>query len=720
MKITSLVGSLQNPMQEKVIATFSNGIANNKTLQRLLPNINIILRPSTTQANNILFVVGWGMKANTQKAQVYAKRFKLPYIRLEDGFIHSLGQGVLGYTSCSLILDNQGIYYNANTESELEKLIKETHQTSDNNTHTLRANQAIKRLTQSNITKYNHSPSNITSLNFSHHKKNILVIDQTAGDMSLKYGGVNKQTFLTMFNAALSENPDASILVKTHPDVLTGKKQGNLTHLASKNNVTIIAKNINPLALLKQIDHVYTATSQLGFEALLLNKKVSCFGTPFYAGWGLTDDRADKTLKVFSRRKKTTLSTVFYAAYIRYSYYIHPDKNTPCELEDIITYFEQQHLLQQKNTGHFYCFGILFFTQHTISTFLQAPQNKITFVKTAKEALKKGFNTSSHIISWGRRGEEESHKLSKHTNVPVWHIEDGFIRSIGLGSDFNLPASLVIDTKGIYYDPNIPSDLEHLLETYTFTDIQQNRAQHLQQQLTELAISKYNLGLAFDLSCLPEHANNKTIILIPGQVENDMSIMKGTIDIRTNSALIKTVRKTNPDAFIIYKPHPDVLSGNRIGQVNTDTTNRYCDFVAKDIKVTDCLELADEVHTMTSLVGIEGLFYNCKVYCYGIPFYAGWGLTVDKHSSPRRTRRLTLAELIAGTYILYPRYINWQTEAFSTPEYILTTLHIELLATKKTVVSSHPLMRKLTKMINITYGLLRIAKQLLLATFSRP
>ena len=395
------------------------------------------------------------------------------------------------------------------------------------------------------------------------------------------------------------------------------------------------------------------------------------------------------------------------------------NKTIPQQEESTIDELELQHTLHQKNTGSFYCFGILFFTRHTIATFLQSTSNTITFVKTAKEALKKGFDTSSHIISWGRRGEKESHKLSQQTGVPVWHIEDGFIRSVGLGSDFNLPASLVIDTRGIYYDPNHPSDLEDLLETHIFTDAQQKRAENLQQQLTQLAISKYNLGKTFDLSHLPIHANNKTIILIPGQVENDMSIIKGTIDICTNTSLIKAVRKTNSGAFIIYKPHPDVLSGNRTGEVASDITHHYCDFVAEDIRIIDCLQLADEVHTMTSLVGMEGLLYDCEVYCYGIPFYAGWGLTIDRHLSSRRTKKRTLSELIAATYILYPRYINWKTEAFTTPEYILTRLHTELLATKKTSVSNHSLIRKLTKLVNITYGLLRIAKRIFVTT-SKP
>jgi capsular polysaccharide export protein len=46
------------------------------------------------------------------------------------------------------------------------------------------------------------------------------------------------------------------------------------------------------------------------------------------------------------------------------------------------------------------------------------------------------------------------------------------------------------------------------------------------------------------------------------------------------------------------------------------------------------------------------------VATYGAPFYAGWGLTEDRVSLPRRTRRLTLDELVAGALILYPAYVD--------------------------------------------------------------
>src|SRR3546814_12299775 len=61
----------------------------------------------------------------------------------------------------------------------------------------------------------------------------------------------------------------------------------------------------------------------------------------------------------------------------------------------------------------------------------------------------------------------------------------------------------------------------------------------------------------------PWRRSGKTVILVPGQVEDDASIRFGCTDVRTNIALLKAARAARPDAFIVYKPHPAVGSGHR-------------------------------------------------------------------------------------------------------------------------------------------------------------
>jgi len=138
------------------------------------------------------------------------------------------------------------------------------------------------------------------------------------------------------------------------------------------------------------------------------------------------------------------------------------------------------------------------------------------------------------------------------------------------------------------------------------------RSQRLQRYLTEKRISK--------------------VVLVPGQVEDDASIIYGA-DGMTNLELLKATRENAPDAYIVYKPHPDVLAGNRKGHVDNKTARHYCDTIITDASLDSILDICDAVHTMTSLVGFEALVRKKSVTTYGLPFYAGWGLTTDSYNS---------------------------------------------------------------------------------------
>ncbi|WP_254202717.1 MULTISPECIES: hypothetical protein [unclassified Acinetobacter] len=56
-----------------------------------------------------------------------------------------------------------------------------------------------------------------------------------------------------------------------------------------------------------------------------------------------------------------------------------------------------------------------------------------------------------------------------------------------------------------------------------------------------------------------------------------------------------------------------------------------------------------------------------KVYCYGLPFYAGWGLTEDLYLSQRRNRHITLDDLLYITLVEYPTYNLAHTEVSGIP-----------------------------------------------------
>lgn len=245
-------------------------------------------------------------------------------------------------------------------------------------------------------------------------------------------------------------------------------------------------------------------------------------------------------------------------------------------------------------------------------------------------------------------------------------LEDGMIRGPGLGANCIPPLSVVVDFSGIYFDPSQPSDLERILESANMDDELVNRAAQLRAQIVAAGISKYGGEVA-----PPRTETGERQILVVGQVEDDRSILSGGGG-QTNLELLERTRALEPDAWLVYRPHPDVEAGHRVGHVPDDVALRYADEIKRDGSIVSLIEAVDEVHCITSLAGFEALLREKPVTTHGVPFYGGWGLTRDLGEVPgRRTRRRSLDELVAATLILYPRYLDPVTRLPCQPEIIV-------------------------------------------------
>lgn len=259
--------------------------------------------------------------------------------------------------------------------------------------------------------------------------------------------------------------------------------------------------------------------------------------------------------------------------------------------------------------------------------------------------------------------------LAEASGDRLVRIEDGFIRSIGLGAALHPPLSIVVDDAGIYYDPTRPSALEIILETTRFSPSLIERAGRLQERIVTGGISKYG---ATPMPAEQRVTNDRRTILVAGQVEDDASVRLGGAGVAGNFSLLARARAAEPDAYILFKPHPDVDAGHRKGRVPDAALLQHADAIVRNETMPSLLARVDGVHVLTSLTGFEALLRGLDVTTHGHPFYAGWGLTCDLAGPlPRRTRRLTLTELIAGTLILYPRYIDPVTELPCPPEIVL-------------------------------------------------
>lgn len=614
---------------------------------------------------------GWGRKRSGEKAIELAKKHDTSFVLLEDGFIRSLGLGVNGSPSFSLVEDDLGIYYDATAPSKLENILSTYDFTID--VELLEdTRRAIGLIRQHNISKYNNAPNISEDFFMDNDNQRVLVIAQTAGDASLKYGMLDAYTTNDMITAAIKENPDTEVYLKIHPDVLSGKKKSDIDIEDIPEDVTIITENVNPISLLKHYYKVYTKTSGMGFEALLCGCECVCFGMPFYAGWGVTDDRS-----VCERRTRTlSVEEIFAGAYILYTRYFNPFTQKKSDINDTIKSIVKYRDIYSKNEGDLYFFGFSRWKRRfTLPFFPALKKNNIFFCSTFEDTLKKGLNNQSKVYIWGKKQFPELESYAKEQKVPLLRVEDGFVRSVSLGSDLTKAYSLVVDSRGIYFDPTQESDLEQILNTYEFDETLIQRAKDLQVYLIENKISKYNIYKDKQLM-LDGLKQGQTVVMVPGQVEDDASIIYGA-DGMSNLELLQQTRKNAPEAYIIYKPHPDVLAGNRKGDIPSDVAMKYCDAIIKEASLDSVLELADEVHTLTSLVGFEGLIRGKEVYTYGLPFYAGWGLTHDAKVCQRRTRKRSLHELIAAAFILYPRYIHPKTNEYCEIEVLLTQIDKE-------------------------------------------
>jgi capsular polysaccharide export protein len=627
-------------------------------LEAFLPECERLVRRARPDAT-IDSVAGWGFKPTARYARALAARRAWPYLALEDGFLRSVGLGEAGAPPLSLIVDDIGVYYDARGPSRLETLLQTGGW--ENETLLARARVVMSRLVAAGLSKTNAAPPLSPDALPPTTRRRILVIDQTMGDASIIGGLADATSFARMLEAARREEGDAEVIVRRHPAVAEGLKRGCLPTEALA-SVRILDQPCRVADILARVDAVYTVSSLTGFEALIRGLPVRCFGMPFYAGWGATRDE----LASERRTRRRSIEELFAAACILCSRYVDPLRGEPTSLEDTVERLVLFRDRADRHAGYTACLGYAPWKHGSARTLLYSPRGETGFHSRAPAAISAAKAQAGRVVFWAARETPALAAELKAAEVPVLRMEDGFVRSRGLGSDFHRAASVVLDDLGVYYDATRPSRLEMMLETTEFDAATLARAADLRRRLVTAGLSKYNLWTPG--RAVPHWPAGHFKLLVVGQVENDKSILKGCETVRTNLGLLRAARADHPDAFLIFKPHPDVEAGNRPGAVDPSVIADLADAVVRDLDIDACIANVDGLATMTSLAGFETLLRGKPVWTYGRPFFAGWGLTRDTLDFPRRNRRLTIEQLIAGALITYPIYIHPPTGLPCSPE----------------------------------------------------
>ena len=572
----------------------------------------------------------WGRTRTAWRAEAVAGWTEAPVLTVEDAFLRSVHPArVRKSPPVGLCLDRTGVHFDGSAPSDLETLLA-THDLDD--TALLdRARAAIDGMRHWHLGKYSATDPDIDPPAPGY----VVVIDQTEGDAALM--GAGRAEFREMLTYAAEENPGAPIIVKTHPETAGGARTGLYDPSQGIDRVTVMSDPISPWRLFEGAIGVYTHSSTLGFEAIFAGHKPRVFGQPFYAGWGLTIDQ-DAPAR---RERVLTRAQLFAGALVLYPTWYDPVTDRLCEIEDVVAHLAAEARAGREDRQGYVAVGMK---------------------PWKRPHLKRAFGREKPLRFRGRAGDRKT-VVWGMGDAPegALRMEDGFLRSRGLGAALVPPLSLVLDTPSLYFDPRTEGRLDRLIAGSTdLPHGEIRRAERLVARIRALDLTKYNIpGNAPDL---PDGLRR---VLVAGQVEDDASVRFGAAEVKTNLDLLRRAREANPDALILWKPHPDVEAGLRKGAVAEGDLEGLADLALVKIGAADALKLADEVWTITSTLGFEALIRGKSVTCLGMPFYGGRGLTQDMVARPphREGHEVTLPQLVHACLIGYPRYFDPRTGA---------------------------------------------------------
>ncbi|MCP5088095.1 MAG: capsular polysaccharide biosynthesis protein [Rhodobacteraceae bacterium] len=627
-------------------------------------------------------VAVWGRSATSRRGLAIARWRKSQVITFEDGFLRSVETGRQGEDGLSFVADRQGIYFKTSRPNDLYNLILASQSASAEDLE--RAKAGIITLRHNQLSKYNAFPLDPPDL----PDRFVLVVDQTRDDASIAGGGAGPEHFTEMLETAIREHPDLPVVIKSHPETLAGKRPGHFDGIDYGDQVIPFRSPVSPWQLFERAAAVYCVSSLLGMEAIFAGHKPVVFGRAFYSGWGLTDDRHLKAEHIAERSPVQ----LFHATFHKYCQWFDPYSSQASSCEQACRTLASKARAWRNGQRQVVCTGMRLWKRGFLRRYFSGAAGPPRFVEVEAAVIPAAKQAGGPVVVWAGKETLKLRGNCDENNIQLIRVEDGFLRSAGLGANLVPPLSLAFDDLGIYYDPTRECRLERLIEqSGDLPKPATQRALNLKKIIVTNRLSKYNLGGNIpDIVAEP----NQKRILIPGQVEDDASILLGASDISTNLSLITETRAKYPNDHLIYKVHPDVHARLRDGAVDAGFLKDTVDTVIETGDIAKLLDQVDIVSTMTSLTGFEALVRGKHVVCYGAPFYAGWGLTEDHGQIPERRRaRPTLAGLIHAALIDYPRYWDPVTGNPCPVEVVL-----ERLASGELGRGSGPSIRALAKL----------------------
>ncbi|MTH95201.1 hypothetical protein [Roseibium sp. RKSG952] len=293
-----------------------------------------------------------------------------------------------------------------------------------------------------------------------------------------------------------------------------------------------------------------------------------------------------------------------------------------------------------------------------------------------------GFlGVSDAMVGWGHKETAfNARNYARKHMIPYIAFEDGFLRSVRPGND-EKTVSVAIDRTGIYYDATGPSDLEAQIRRRRSGGATARDAQKVLNQLQGLRLSKYNDFPDTLPDLLKHYTGDDAPVLVVDQTAGDASIAGALASDASFGEMLRWAVQENPGCPIVVKVHPETLAGRKAGHFSPaqiEDLARNSEVIREALaaerirlfteKVNPwaLMEVCQKVYCVSSQLGFEALMAGAEVHCFGLPFYAGWGLTRDRLPAPSRRCTASREALIAAVYLDYCRYFDHERSQLIT------------------------------------------------------
>lgn len=424
---TEVVRDGAQPGPRRLFA-YTGGLLRPGRVRRILTLAGLPVRTGWPGQDDAVAV--WGRSPRARRGEAVAARSGASLVRIEDAFLRSVHPGPR-HPPAGLLIDPRGVHFDPSAPSMLEHLL--ATDPLDDTALLDRARDGMARMMALGLSKYNdHDPRlDPPAPGF------VLVVDQVRGDASIRHGSVPPGVFRDMLVQARADNPGARIVVKAHP---AGAGHIGAADLAAVGgDATLLDAPIIPARLFEGAVAVYTVASQLGFEAILAGHRPVVFGQPFYAGWGLTQD-----LRPHPRRtRRLTRAQLFAVAMILAPTWYDPCRDRLCRFEEALDQIEAEvRTFRQDRAGHV-ASGMRLWKRPVIQRMFGGTR-RVIFDDDPERAADRAARTGRALLVWA------GHEAAGHRAGPTcWRVEDGVLRSRGLGAALVPPLSLVTDDLGI-------------------------------------------------------------------------------------------------------------------------------------------------------------------------------------------------------------------------------------------------------------------------------